>query len=152
MWFCYNCAHVQVHVCMSMGALACVGTCVETRGPEVNLGHCFFGALLLCCRKGLSLVAKAHQVDSAGSQQAPGIFVCLSSWSLEYSMCRHTWLLAWVLGIKFSSSWLHSTHITPWDTFLASVFFFFRICSFRGSVILFSWLWSPESSTIHLNF
>lgn len=62
-------------MCMSMGALACVGACVETRGPEVNLGHCFFGALLLCCRKGLSLVAKAHQVDSAGSQQAPGIFV-----------------------------------------------------------------------------
>lgn len=148
MWFCYNCAHVQVHVCMSMGALACVGACVETRGPEVNLGHCFSE------HPSCIVERDSHwsQVDSAGSQQAPGIFACLSSQSLEYSMCRHTWLLAWVLGIEFSSSWLHSTHITPWDTFRASLFLFFRICSFGGSVILFSWLWSPESSTIHLNF
>lgn len=40
----------------------------------------------------------------------------ISHWLLSclVSMCNHTWMVTWVLEIKFGSSWLHGKHLTDW--------------------------------------
>lgn len=40
----------------------------------------------------------------------------ISHWLLSclVSMCNHTWMVTWVLEIKFRSLWLHGKHLTDW--------------------------------------